>query len=212
MRYIKKLWDQVQEWIPKHARGLLLLVVVYNFSVYYMSRVIAGNKHHYDFSLEFDGRIPLVPWTIIIYWGCYLFWIANYILCSRFSKKQAERFLIADIIGKTVCLFFYIFIPTTMSRPQVMGQDLFSWLIRMLYTVDAADNLFPSIHCFVSWMCYIGMRGDQRYGRKYRLFSLFFAIAVCISTLTTRQHVLVDVIAGVALAEISFAITKKVIK
>lgn len=188
------------------------MVVIYNSLVYYVSRIIASGKPHFDFSLRIDDSIPFAAWTILIYWGCYLFWIINYILCSRFDKKQAQRFLSADLLGKTVCLFFYIFIPTTMSRPDIVGQDIFSVLMRLLYALDAADNLLPSIHCFVSWMCYIGMRGDARYSLQYRIFSCLFAVAVCISTLTTKQHVFIDVIAGIVLAEGCFALTKRMIK
>ena len=40
------------------------------------------------------------------------------------------------------------------------------------------------------------------------LFSLFFAICICISTLTTKQHVIVDVIGGVGIAEGSYFVVK----
>ena len=78
-----------------------------------------------------------------------------------------------------------------------------------LYSVDAADNLFPSIHCLVSWFCFIGLRGKKEIPFWYRAFSCFFAILVFLSTLTTKQHVIWDVAGGVLLAEICFYIGKK---
>ncbi|MCR5791864.1 MAG: phosphatase PAP2 family protein [Lachnospiraceae bacterium] len=188
-----------------------MAVVVLNFSVYYFSRVIAGGAYHHSLGWEFENYIPLLPWTVIIYFGCYLFWIANYILCTRFDSAQAKRFLWADMMGKVVCFLCYVLYPTTMVRPEITGSGIFNEGMRFLYAVDAADNLFPSIHCFVSWMCYIGMRKDDRYPRSYRVFSLLFASAVCISTLTTKQHVLVDLISGIALAEICYYITGKIV-
>lgn len=40
--------------------------------------------------------------------------------------------------------------------------------MRFVYAVDAADNLFPSIHCLVSWFCYIGLRGRRDIPVWYR--------------------------------------------
>ena len=71
-----------------------------------------------------------------------------------------------------------------------------------VYSVDAADNLFPSIHCLVSWFCYIGIRGREDLPVWYRRFSCVMALLVCASTLTTKQHVLVDVAGGILLAEL----------
>ena len=42
--------------------------------------------------------------------------------------------------------------------------------MRFLYQVDAADNLFPSIHCLTSWFCYIGIRGRVRAEMVSRIF------------------------------------------
>lgn len=201
--------ENLKNYIPKHARLLLLAALGYNLFVYYFSRLIVGEKPHIVVSCSIDSYIPLVEWTVVIYFGCYLFWAINYILCTRFDKLQAQRFVFADLLGKTVCLFFFIFVPTTMKRPDIVGEGIFCGLMRFLYAVDSPDNLFPSIHCFVSWMCYIGMRGDERYSLKYRIFSCVFAIAVFISTLTTKQHAIADVIAGMLLAECCFFITKK---
>jgi len=79
-------------------------------------------------------------------------------------------------------------------------------LMNFLYTVDSADNLFPSIHCLASWLCWIGVRKNKSVSKVYSYISLFIAITICISTLTTRQHVIIDVIGGVLLAELCYFI------
>ena len=81
--------------------------------------------------------------------------------------------------------------------------------MRFLYRVDTADNLFPSIHCLTSWFCYIGIRGRKEIPKGYRIFSCLMAVAVFVSTLTTKQHVLYDVVSGMLLAELSYALTIK---
>lgn len=44
--------------------------------------------------------------------------------------------------------------------------------MRLLYWIDAADNLFPSIHCLVSWLCWIGVRRRRDIPYGYSFFHL----------------------------------------
>ena len=88
-------------------------------------------------------------------------------------------------------------------RPEIVGDGVVQGLIRFIYRIDAPTNLFPSIHCLVSWMCFIGIRGKSYIPKWYRIFSCLFAIAVFASTLFTKQHF---VVAGVIFAEICYYI------
>ena len=91
-----------------------------------------------------------------------------------------------------------------MERPIIGGNSLWDNALRFLYQIDAPDNLFPSIHCLVSWFSYLGVRGRKDIPQWYRTLSFVMALAVFISTLTTRQHVIVDVFGGVLLAEVCY--------
>ena len=98
-------------------------------------------------------------------------------------------------------MIFVVF-PTTNTRPELIGHDIWTQAVRALYQWDAPQNLFPSIHCLVSWMCCIGLRGCDRIPKWYKWVSKFIAVLVFISTLALRQHVLIDVAGGILLAEL----------
>lgn len=193
--------EKIFEIIPEYAFVPLIMEFVLNTLVYGGAKMIAGGWHHYNLETRIDTMIPFVPWTVVIYFGCYIFWIANYILSVRQGKEQAYRFLSADFLAKCICLVFFLLLPTTNTRPEVGEQGIWNMAMRFLYWVDSADNLFPSIHCLTSWLCYIGVRGRKNIPLWYRIFSCLMAVAVFLSTLTTKQHVIVDVAAGVVLAE-----------
>jgi len=93
-----------------------------------------------------------------------------------------------------------------------MGTGIFEKAIIWLYNVDAADNLFPSIHCLSSWLCVIAVRNQERIPKTYKIVSVILAVLVCISTLTTKQHVIVDVFAGILLAEFSHRLVPKALR
>ncbi len=191
----------VYGWIP------LIAEFVLNSTVYGSAKIIAGDWHHYHMETPLDRAIPLLPWTLLIYFGCYLFWIANYVLTVRVSsREEAYRFLSADFLAKLVCFVFFLLLPTTNTRPEITGNGMWDAGMRFLYWIDSAENLFPSIHCLTSWMCYIGIRKQKSVPAWYRIFSCLMAVAVFISTLTTKQHVLVDVVGGVILAETCYLI------
>jgi hypothetical protein len=185
----------------KRSARLLTAALVWNSIAYYGTRLLTQDWPHYNMELPLDRLIPFVPWTVSIYFACYLFWAVNYILCARQDKAFAYRFFSADFLAKGVCLLCFLLLPTTNIRPEVAAQGFWNGVMTFLYQSDAADNLFPSIHCLTSWFCYIGVRGRMDIPRWYRRFSFWMAVAVFLSTLTTKQHVLVDVVGGILLAE-----------
>ena len=121
-------------------------------------------------------------------------------------------FMWTEIIAKAICLVCYVVIPTTNIRPLIEGTGVFEKAMIWLYSADAADNLFPSIHCLSSWLCFIAVRKQERVPKVYKVISVMLAVMICISTLTTKQHVIVDAIGGVLLAELSHKIAPKLLK
>ena len=196
--------------VPVYAVAPLIAIVVWNQLVYSGAMFLTRNWPHYNFELEIDEKIPFVPWTVCIYLGCYLFWIVNYILTARQEKEEVYRFFCAEVMAKAICLICFLVLPTTNVRPVIDGNSIWEIIMKMLYEIDSASNLFPSIHCLVSWFCVIGIRKQEKIPRGYKLFSVMMALAVCVSTLTTKQHVVVDAIAGVVLAEVCYWISGKI--
>ena len=66
--------------IPAYGIVPLLLAVLWNSLAYNGARWIASGRYHYNIETVLDERIPFIPWTLVIYFGCYLFWGINYIL------------------------------------------------------------------------------------------------------------------------------------
>lgn len=184
----------------------LIGALLANLIAYNGTRIVTENFHHHNLTSYLDEEIPLIPWTVCIYLGCYLFWAINYIIGCKQDRDEAYRFISADFFAKTICFLIFLIFPTTTIRPHITGNSIWNSLMRNLYFMDAADNLFPSIHCLTSWFCYIAVRKNKNVSAWYRNLSLVFALMICISTLTTKQHILLDVFGGIGLAEFSYRI------
>lgn len=199
-----KVRNLINRVMPEYGFLPVLCAFMLNNVVYGGSKLIAGDWYHHNIESSLDQKIPFIPETLIIYFGCYLFWLVNYILIAKQDKKSVYQFFAGDLISRCVCLIFYLVYPTTNTRPVITDGGLWNTLMAWLYAVDSASNLFPSIHCLVSWFCFIGIRGKKNIPLWYRTFSCIMAISVFISTLTTKQHVIIDVAGGVILAELCF--------
>ncbi|WP_271714586.1 phosphatase PAP2 family protein [Anaeromicropila herbilytica] len=197
----------IHKWIPAYALLSLIACFSFNSFVYWGTQILGKNVYHYDLTSSLDRKVPFMKEWAVIYVVCYLFWVFNYILISRESKEKWYRFASADIMSRIICGIIFILIPTTNIRPQVLGNDAFSQLVRFVYHTDAPTNLFPSIHCLVSWYCFVGIRKSKKIPLWYKIFSCIFALLVCASTQFIKQHYLIDIAGGVLIAELCFYIT-----
>lgn len=177
---------------------------------YWGAKLFQENLVHYNLETAFDKAFPLIPEFVIIYMGCYFFWIANYLIIANISREHCNRFMLGDWLGKALCFVFFVVLPTTNIRPELTGNDFFSMSLQKVWDADTPYNLLPSAHCFISWMCFIGLRGQGKISLWYKLFSCFIAILIFISVLATKQHVILDVFSAVALAEFCYWISGKI--
>lgn len=195
---------QRQPLIPAYAWKPLVFLVLFQLFVYSGTRLFTGGMYHHNWEAPWDLAVPFLPWTVLIYLGSYAFWVANVILSVRFDRERAYRFLCADFLSKLFSLLFFLCLPTTNTRPAIAGSGIWELSMKLVYALDTPDNLFPSLHCVLSWMCWLGVRDEKRIPKWYRVFSLVFTLMIFASTLTTKQHILIDVLAGWFIAQLSW--------
>lgn len=190
--------------IPLYAIIPLVFCFVFNCTIYNVIGHLMANVPHYDFTTRWDNMVPFVPAWSFVYISCFLFWGIGYIVIGRQSREHCFRFVTAELLSKVICGLFFLFLPTTNIRPEIVGNGFSEMLTSFIYSFDEPVNLFPSIHCLISWFCYIGVRGEKNIPKWYRIFAFIFAILVCASTQLLKQHYLIDVAGGILLAEITY--------
>ena len=79
----------MRKFIEKNRYEILLVVqaAIVNGVAYYGGKLLSRNMYHRCLATGLDAAIPLLPWTILIYFGGMLFWIV--ILPSRSFRKSA---------------------------------------------------------------------------------------------------------------------------
>lgn len=160
-----------------------------------VNRLISGG---YNLRTDIDSYIPLLPLFVIPYLFGLIFWIFT-ILKINLSKDERliKEFNLMLIIASIVSVAIYILIPTFVTRPVVTGTDIFSDILRFIYSNDQVYNAAPSGHTFYTILCYVGLNRLVP-GKKY-LWGIL-SILIIISTVLTKQHNFLDIVIGIVFA------------
>lgn len=201
--------QKLEKLLPRYAWFPLVTLFVCNFVVYYGSRLFTANFPRLNMALPLDEKLPLCPEFIVFYILAYFQWLVGYICIARESPAHCARILRGEIIAKLICLVCFVALPTTIVRPVVTGNSIFAHLVRLIYRTDLPINLFPSIHCLESWICFRGALGMRRVPHWYAPAMLVVTLLVFASTVLIKQHVLVDIPAGILVGELGLLLSAK---
>lgn len=209
MEKIKSLLTKI---LPAYAYLPLGAMLLFNWLVYFGTRFFTTGMRHYLMYTPLDEIIPFVPAFISVYILAYFQWVFGYGIIARENKQIFYRIVIAEIIAKAMALVCFIAVPTTIERPEITGTGVWDLLTVSVYNADAPDNLFPSVHCLESWVCFRGAMYLKKPGKWYKYASLVFTLLVFASTVFVKQHVVLDMVGAVAFVEIGMFISGKIQK
>ncbi len=187
MKWLAKLGD----WIDSQPKwlvvvlGALLWVAIYGLPNRF--------QFHGPYELPLilgEENIPFVPMATWVYVSAFLQLIVATVILpkGRFGKAVAALAVIA-----TIHSFFFIVFPTWFPRTH----ETTNWLYNLLRSVEEPTNCLPSLHTsFVLLSSWALWRMSSRKG----FWFFIWAVLIIISTLLTKQHYIVDIIAGAAVA------------
>ena len=206
------------------AAGVFFLLLEYG--MYLLGNFIARTTGTINWAFApkvtfIDDRIPFIGVFVIIYIYSYVFWICGPAAVSLTGKKSYTNFVIALLASYLIGFLFFIFMPTYIDRT---AEGLFKyteqpgaigWMLRFIYSNDGVDinrgyNLFPSYHCLISMCCYLGVRKRPEISKGYRIYSFIMTILICMSTVLIKQHYFMDIVGGLAVPAICFAVVYKI--
>lgn len=151
--------------------------------------------------LAIDRALPLVPVWALVYGALYLFLILLPLLVVREDELIGRTVSAYLLIWITAYCFFFVLYPTEAPRPvRVVGEGFAAWGLRALYSSDPPYNCFPSLHVAHS---FVSALATHRVHRRLGILATLCATLVALSTLFTKQHYVLDVLAGVILASVA---------
>ncbi len=189
------------EWVVK-----LILLVVLNLLVYV--RYLFLQRHHFfpttTMPTNFcDRLIPFSAQTVWIYLSIYLLMpIGPFLLDQR---QQIFRYAIGILSLSLIADVIFLFWPTSCLRPDATGTNA---VYQSLIGIDNPFHAFPSLHAafaVYSARCGTMVMGEVSESRFWQRGLWLWAFLILLATLTTKQHVIADILAGSALGFVVFS-------
>lgn len=157
-----------------------------------------------------DQAIPFLPHTVWIYISEYIFFFVIYALSKDLANanKYLYSFLGLQMISAAI---FWVW-PTTFPRelfPLPQDLDALTHLVfTQLRQTDSPNNCCPSLHVSSVYLASFVFLDEQR--KRFPLFFIWGTL-IALSTLTTKQHYIVDVVAGLGMAMLTWWIFNRVV-
>jgi membrane-associated phospholipid phosphatase len=143
-----------------------------------------------------DRAIPFLPASGVVYFGAFAFLLATFLALR--DRGQATRFLYASLLAQAIGMVCFLLWPTQYPRelyplPPGTG-ELGAALVSHMRAMDAPLNCLPSLHVCTITLCTLALRGRRCFG-----IALPAGLVFAASTLTFKQHYVVDAVCGAAL-------------
>tara|TARA_Y100000593_G_scaffold18175_1_gene36355 strand:+ start:1110 stop:1730 length:621 start_codon:yes stop_codon:yes gene_type:complete len=190
----------------------ILLMMMFYLGLYVLVQAYV-TTHEFDFITEFDEAIPFMPQHVWIYHSMLPVIVATMLLFVHTKRIFFTTFWACLITG-LVLNISYVFFPSFYPRPEFEVNTLSEAMVYLTYQVDGSSNTFPSGHVAFAWIMFLGAAHSEAAKRIQGLQALYllWAIGISLSTLTLKQHYIVDVFSGIFLALISFYISRTFIQ
>ena len=159
----------------------------------------------FDPSLTIDESISYIPLLNVAYFSFYAYFVLIPFFASTEGQKKAAIIFSQRMFVATIPVFFiFLIAPVEVSiRAEVAGDDVLTSMLSLIHIVDQPYNAWPSLHVGHS-LCVVLCLPLIYNVHRVAYVSLWFAwILLTLSTVTTQQHYLFDVLTGILFALIA---------
>lgn len=178
--------------------------VIYLVWFFWLDNTITQPK--YIIHAPLDDLIPFNEWFVIPYCSWFLLLVAVTALLWWKDTASYDKLCLMMFSGMTFCLIVYMLLPNGLDlRPTVeeIGRsNPAMWVMQLLWKADASVNVCPSIHC-QSTACMAIAISESKLAEDrpvLRPIALVWAALICLSTVFTKQHSVLDVVCGLTVA------------
>lgn len=187
-----------QHVLPWRAALIALAVVGSVFLVGYRwtNAMAQGNALPWRAETWFDHNVPFLPWTLLPYLSINVIYPLSFFLCA--NRIELAQFCKRLLAAQFTCFACFWLFPLHNERVFPPVDGFLGMLWKELQSFDMAGNLAPSLHAATLLVLWDLLRKNSIVAiPRWPLHAWFLLIAV--STQTTWQHYLFDLITGLGL-------------
>lgn len=184
---------------PQFSHLKLLLGWVVYFLMYFVTEALIPAESCHAMHCRLDDWIPFCEYFVIFYVGWYVLIVASllcFMLYNIDSFKKLSKFI---IFTQVVAMVIYILFPSRQDlRPtEFTKENVFTWVIQLLYSFDTSTNVCPSLHVAYSIGIASVWAKEKDVAPWIRVVVVLFCVMVCLSTAFVKQHSVLDGLAAI---------------
>jgi membrane-associated phospholipid phosphatase len=178
------------------TRSLLAGAFMFLLPMYFViGQATAGGAHYQPF-IALDHAMPLSPPWIFVYGSLYMCGFLLPLVVVR-GQELFRQTLKAYLFVMLVSYAGFWWYPTIAPRVETSVVHGFAeWCLQVFYSIDQPFGCFPSLHVAYSM---VGALACYRMHRRVGVIAVSWAALIGLSTVYTKQHFVVDAIAGAVL-------------
>lgn len=187
----------------------VLIYMIFYMSVFAYVENRPG-YHLHLLSSRYDSMIPFCEFFVIPYFLWFLYVGAGVFYFGVAEKERDQYYLLITnlCIGMTLFLVISLIWPNghTLRPASFPRENIFTDLVRMLYSTDTSTNIFPSIHVFNSIAIHTAVSKSSSL-KKYPWLvrgSFILCVLIIASTMFLKQHTVIDVAGAMALNYLTY--------
>jgi len=170
--------------------------------MYFVLAILMEDRTFHVPEVALDKAVSLQPTWMLVYGSLYVFMLLPFYLVRE--DNLFRRMLLSYIMVLVVSYIGFLVYPTVGPRPvYVLGNGFFAWTLRLNYSIDTPYNCFPSLHVAHS---FVSALTSYRVHRGVGFAAVLWASLIGVSTLYTKQHYVVDVLAGMLVAYMAYVV------
>jgi membrane-associated phospholipid phosphatase len=180
-------------------RGWVLGIAMFGFWAlsYLLIGALVRPERVTRLAFEIDRSIPFDPGWVFLYLCVYPMYLLPFL--HHAEPGTHRRLALGYLLVLAVAYTVFLSVPVGFDRPGMPSgaKHYAMWALGKVHGLDPPWNCMPSTHCAVSLLAGLAFR---EMGRGIGLWGLATALGIAVSTTLTKQHYVVDVVAGYALA------------
>lgn len=177
---------------------LIILIPIINIFYGYLNNSLRGV---HNLVTDLDRSVPFLKIFAIPYLMLAPFIAITLIYFCIFHRKVYYKVISSLVIGMVICFIIYFLFQTTVPRPKLIGDDALTSIVSFIYNSDNPFNCFPSIHVLFSYLMIIGVKKSDSKSLVINSSIYLISSLIILSTQFIKQHVILDLIFAILLAE-----------
>jgi membrane-associated phospholipid phosphatase len=160
---------------------------------------LSGNGAMHSLQLPPDLRVPYKPEYVWFYLTVYPFFLVPFFVLN--DKRLANTVMLSYLTVMVICYSCFLLYPVEYPRTELPVNTFSTWALKMVHNGDRPWNCFPSSHCALSLMAALVLFEVNPWFGAWGIASAFM---IGVSTLFTKQHFIIDWVAGFGLTSVVY--------